>query len=110
MLIVLGTSILYRVGFNYLVAIHHWDDESSTMKYVLWRFEMESQTLMNTVYYIILAKFVSGLFAFSRRRLSKSLELLRITNELIFYVGITFYVLLEISSIITLSLFCNAVR
>ena len=66
---------------------------------------MQSQNFMNLVYYIVLFKIISLFLAFSRRRLSKSLEYLTKSNTVIMYVGSIVFAALLINSITIISIY-----
>ena len=87
------------------MAFNDWNSETYDMKFVLWNLQMQSQNFMNLVYYIVLFKIISLFLAFSRRRLSKSLEYLTKSNTVIMYVGSIVFAALLINSITIISIY-----
>lgn len=64
---------------------------------------------MHICFQLIISKIVALLLAFSRRRLSKSLELLTKTNKLIWYVFLSAFLLVMAANITTLTVFIVSV-
>ena len=61
--------------------------------------------MMHICFQLILCKIIALLLAFSRRRLSKSLELLTKTNKMIWYVFLCVFLLVMAATITTLTVF-----
>lgn len=72
-----------------------FEDESNTLKFALWNLQIKSIEFMHLAFFIIIAKIFALLVAFSRRRLSRSLELIKKSNTIILYLSIiSFFILL----------------
>ena len=94
-LVIMGLAILMKAFYNYWSLFLKYEDESTTLKFALWNLQIKSSGLMELAFLIIIAKIFALLIAFSRRRLSRSLESIKKSNTIIHYVSvISFFILL----------------
>ena len=60
---------------------------------------------MSLAFLIVIAKLFSIIIAFSRRKLSRSLELIKKSNTIIFYLGLTIFTIVTINDTVMIVLY-----
>lgn len=88
--IILGLSIVMKAIYNCAAIKIEWTDHTNVnedLKFALWNLQCRSAGLMMIVFTILFAKMFFLLIAFSRKRLSKALELIKQTNDVIVYIS-----------------------
>ena len=53
--------------------------------------------MMSLAFLIVIAKLFSIIIAFSRRKLSRSLELIKKSNSIIFYLALTIFIIMTVN-------------
>ena len=103
-LVYMGFAMTLKATSNLLLAII---DQSTHVElfFVLWNLQVKSLLLMNLTFYIVFAKIYSMLMAFSRRQLSKSLELIKKTNSMITFIGTTALALALLTEVISTAIY-----
>ena len=75
------------------------------MKFALWNLQNKSVGLQHLAFSIVIAKVFSLLTAFSRRKLSRSLELIKKSNSVILYLSIIGFLILVVNDIVIVTLY-----
>ena len=96
-LVVLGLSIVMKAIYNCAAIKIDWTDHTNkneNLKFALWNLQCRSAGLMMIVFSILFAKMFFLLIAFTRKRLSKALELIKQTNDVIVYISAIVFTLM----------------
>ena len=110
MFVILALAMLAKAVYSYTCAFSRIDDapdtaDSQRYKFTLWYLQMKSLGLMHVAFSILLAKIFALLIAFSRRRLTKSIESLQKSNNLIFCVGLVVFGIVLVNDVIVLVIY-----
>ena len=61
--------------------------------------------MMSLAFLIVIAKLFSIIIAFSRRKLSRSLELIKRSNQIIFYLSLSIFIIMIINDTVMIVLY-----
>ena len=104
-IVIEALAVIMRAAYNYLHLAFAKKDKSNELEFALWLLHDKSSGLMSLVFMIIIAKLFALLIAFSRRRLSKSLELIKRSNKIILYLSLIIFGLMVVNDILILILY-----
>ena len=106
-LIINGLAVTMRAVYNftYLALGDKNEEESDELEFGLWCLQSKSAGLMSLAFLIVIAKLFSIIIAFSRRKLVKSLELIKRSNQIIFYLSLAILTLIVINDTIMIALY-----
>ena len=90
-MVILGTAIYAKAIYNYCALLGKYENETKTVQFELWNLQIRSMGLMHIAFTLVVIKIVYLLVAFSRRRLSISLKLIKKSNRFIMWSGSIFF-------------------
>ena len=103
-MVILGTAIYAKAIYNYFALFGSYKNETPIVQFELWNLQIRSMGLMHIAFTLVVIKIIYLLVAFSRRRLSISLKLIKRSNRLIMWIGTIFFAGTILSDLVLLIL------
>ena len=100
-----AVAVSFRAVYNFMSLAYQFKDESDEMKFIMWNLQNKSVGFMHLAFGIVIAKLFALLTAFSRRKLSRSLELIKRSNTLILYGSLIFFIVMLTNDIVIVVLY-----